>query len=226
MRSYRIVFAVALLSLFISVGHSQTDCRVLKGEISLIYKGECKNGLAHGKGEASGIDNYSGEFRKGLPHGEGIYTWATGEIYEGSWKMGMRHGYGIYYFISGGRDSLLQGNWVNDRFKGTKDTDVVHVVHKQNVMRYASRRIGHGDQVIIRIMLNGVPNQDIQNLMLLSNSGTEVRNNQFISFNRVEFPFWGKITYSTRNNIMNSRFDVIFEFEIEQPGFWEIILYH
>jgi hypothetical protein len=106
------------------------------------------------------------------------------------------------------------------------DNDVVHVVNKRNVMRYTSRRNGQGDQVMIRILLNGVPNQDIQNLMLLSNSGTEIRNNQFIGFKRVEFPFWGKITYSTRNNTMTSRFDVIFEFEITQPGFWEIILHH
>ena len=55
-------FSLGLLTL---LSFGQTECKVLKAEISLIYKGECKNGLAHGVGEALGRDFYEGEFKNG-----------------------------------------------------------------------------------------------------------------------------------------------------------------
>ena len=67
----------------------QSECKVLKDEISIEYKGDCKDGLAHGQGEATGIDHYKGSFKKGFPHGEGTYKWYTGESYEGQWKKGI-----------------------------------------------------------------------------------------------------------------------------------------
>ncbi len=209
-----------------SISFGQTDCEVLKPEISLIYKGECKKGLAHGKGEASGRDNYVGEFRKGLPNGTGIYTWSTGEVYEGEWRNGKRHGYGTYSFISSGRDSLLQGMWANDVFKGMSEADAVHVVMKRNLVRYTSMRRGDGNQVIVKILMGGAPNSDIEDLMFVSNSGSEIRYSHVTGFDNVEFPFWGKVTYSTWNKLKTMRYDVVFEFEITQPGLWEISLHH
>ncbi len=62
---------------------------MLKPEISLDYHGECKKGLAHGKGEAFGRDHYIGEFKKGWPNGNGLYKWNNGDNYEGEWKKGV-----------------------------------------------------------------------------------------------------------------------------------------
>jgi len=219
-----IVLCCLILSSLTSYG--QSDCKVLKAEISLIYKGECKNGLAHGKGEASGRDNYSGDFRKGLPHGKGIYTWASGEEYEGGWKKGMRHGSGTYSYISNGRDSVRQGMWVNDVYKGINESNAVKVVMKRNLTRYTSMRRGDGNQVLVKILLGGAPNSDIEDLMFLSDSGSEIRYSYTTGYDNVEFPFWGKVTYSTWNKLKSMRYDVVFEFEISQPGLWEISLHH
>jgi len=220
------IMVILCLILCGSISFGQTDCDVLKPEISLIYKGECKKGLAHGKGEASGRDNYAGEFRRGLPHGTGIYTWSTGEVYEGDWRNGKRHGYGTYSFISSGRDSLLQGMWANDVFKGMSQADAVHVVMKRNLVRYTSMRRGDGNQVMVKILMGGVPSSDIEDLMFVSNSGSEIGYSYVTGFDNVEFPFWGKVTYSTWNKLKTMRYDVVFEFEITQPGLWEISLHH
>ena len=48
---------------------AQNPCKVLMKEISGSYSGECKKGLADGKGEAKGVDRYIGAFKKGLPDG-------------------------------------------------------------------------------------------------------------------------------------------------------------
>jgi hypothetical protein len=208
------------------MSYGQSDCLVLKAEISLIYKGECKNGLAHGKGEATGRDNYIGDFRKGLPHGTGIYTWSSGEEYDGGWRKGMRHGYGTYSFISGGKDSLLQGNWINDEFKGMEESEALRVIMKRNLSRVTKIRRGDGNQVMIRILMGGVPNSDVQDLIFVGSSGSEIRYSDFLGYDNIKFPFWGKITYSTRSKLQTIRYDVVFEFEITRPGLWEISLHN
>ncbi len=67
------IFSLILLSLFLTSSiKAQTDCKVLKPEISLLYKGDCKNGLAHGYGKADGIDHYEGNFKKDFQMGLGF----------------------------------------------------------------------------------------------------------------------------------------------------------
>lgn len=206
--------------------YGQTDCRVLKPEISLIYKGECKNGLAHGNGSASGRDNYEGEFRKGYPQGQGIYTWSSGEVYDGAWKKGMRHGNGEYSFFINGKDSVTYGQWVNDVFVGISESNAVKVIMKRNVVRYNAQRKGIGNQVFVKIMMHGVLNTDVEDLMFISNRGSEVQYNQFVGYEQVEFPFWGKVTYRTWNQLKTIQVEVLFEFEIIYPGNWELTIYN
>ena len=76
--------------IFISGYALAQECKVLKTEISASYHGDCKNGLAQGKGIAKGLDSYEGEFIKGLPDGTGTYIWANGDNYKGNWKKGSR----------------------------------------------------------------------------------------------------------------------------------------
>ena len=120
------IFCLWFLTL---LSFGQTDCKVLKAEISLIYKGECKNGLAHGFGEASGKDFYKGKFKNGLPHGEGTYEWGLGEVYEGNWRKGLRHGTGKYSFFANGRDTTIGGRWVNDEYVGEKYKWILNNYH-------------------------------------------------------------------------------------------------
>ena len=83
---------IILLSLFIScnsVNAQQKECKVTVPALSGTYSGGCRNGLAHGKGTAQGIDFYEGQFSKGVPSGKGLYRWKDG-LYEGEWVNGLR----------------------------------------------------------------------------------------------------------------------------------------
>ena len=102
-----------------SYGFAQeTGCKVKLFEISGSYTGDCKKGLAHGHGIATGIDQYEGDFFKGFPEGHGKYKWANGSWYDGEWKNGMRNGEGK--FVSG--DSVIHGYWKADKYQGKMRT--------------------------------------------------------------------------------------------------------
>ena len=81
-------------------------------------------------------------------------------------------------------------------------------------------------KVVLKIFMGGVLISDIQDLMFVSNSGSEIHSSYSTGFDNVQFPFWGKVTYSTWNKMKTMRYDVVFEFEITQPGLWEISLHH
>lgn len=215
-----------MLWIFPGLIYGQADCKVLKPEISLIYKGECKNGLAHGKGEASGRDVYRGEFKKGLPHGQGIYEWVSGAIYEGQWKKGKRNGQGKYSYLENGKEVTKEGLWINDKYQGISVNSGVKVIRKRNLDRYSAIRRGDGNQVLFRLIRTGTGNADVQDLMLIGNSGSQVKIVNLVGFDYVRFPFMGKISYSSWNKLKTIRLEVLFEFEIKQPGIWEITIHN
>lgn len=78
-------------------------CRVLKPEISDRYAGDCKDGLAHGKGVAAGKGLYAGEFVNGKPHGHGVYkpNDFLGSCLEIDWVDGVANGKGTTTFKDG-----------------------------------------------------------------------------------------------------------------------------
>ena len=84
------------------------NCKVNDVDINQEYRGECRNGLAHGKGRAKGRDVYFGEFKDGNTHGRGTYTWATGDSYEGDWVNGQRV-HGKYK----NKDGTYEGDFLN-----------------------------------------------------------------------------------------------------------------
>ena len=87
-------FAILFFFVITTPAFSQ-DCKALLEEINKSYKGECKNGLANGTGEASGeLYTFNGEFKKGVPDGEGTLKMKDGSVFKGVWKKGMIWGYG------------------------------------------------------------------------------------------------------------------------------------
>lgn len=66
------------------------DCAVKDVDISRTYLGGCQDGLADGKGVASGRDRYEGSFLQGQKHGSGKYTWADGTVFEGEYSYDKR----------------------------------------------------------------------------------------------------------------------------------------
>jgi len=201
----------------------QESCEVLKPEISLNYSGDCKNGLAHGEGEATGIDFYKGMFKKGLPNGEGTYEWATGERYEGLWKNGKRHGQGTFYFYTvSGKDTIMSGKWANDEFVEDKlGNQDYEITYKYNVGRINVFRTSDGDQVWIKILRSGGEAR-VSNLMLFGDSGNTQMDGYFTGFERIAYPFHGKITFQAPNDFNTVMLSCEIHFTINKPGRYEI----
>lgn len=105
--------------LFVFQLQAQDKCKVASQSLSETYKGECKNGLAHGKGEAQGTHRYVGMFRHGFPNGKGMYYADGGVFYEGNFQEGLKEGKGeAHYPLSGRPDSIVKGFWSADVYRG------------------------------------------------------------------------------------------------------------
>jgi hypothetical protein len=86
----------------------------------LIYEGEFKNDLKHGKGNLYKDEQliYEGEFKNDLKHGKGKY-YIKGKLnYDGEFKNDLKHGKGKGY-IKG--KLTYEGLWVYDTFIKTNN---------------------------------------------------------------------------------------------------------
>jgi len=202
----------------------ESDCKVLMPDISGKYVGECKNGLAHGKGTATGTDRYEGQFSKGLPNGKGIYTWSTGLVYNGEWSKGYRDGEGEMNYPTVKGDSIVKGFWKADTYIGTKNIPAYVVSRKDDLLSYNFRRVGDGNQVIIKYMMKGQINTKVRGTIMAYTSGIQFKSGNFDGVESVNFPLDLKINYTTNNPASKASFDVVFECTINIPGRWEITL--
>lgn len=201
------------------------DCKVLIPEISVTYIGECKNGLAHGNGTATGIDRYEGQFNKGLPHGRGTYEWTNGPVYRGQWSKGVRDGEGeIIYFTARG-DSTVKGFWKAGSFIGMANVPAYTVIRKYNLLSCNFRKLANGNTVIVKFMLKGQINSRVKEMTMAFSSGVQFKSGMtYEGIQDVYFPFNLIIRYVTYNPISRGAYEVEFECTINEPGRWEITL--
>jgi len=205
----------------------QTGCRVLKEQISLTYEGECRDGLAHGNGIATGIDKYQGAFRRGLPHGRGTYTWANGDVYTGQWRNGKRHGQGTFIFMQNDKITKQSGSWVHDAFRGEVGDMAYTRGHIFNLERFAMRRTGEGNRVLVHFYFMGRQGQFPQDFDFKIGTGFSKSEGLAVGFDEVAFPAQILITYTVPDKLDRGlRIPVRFEMTINQPGQWEIRLYN
>jgi hypothetical protein len=202
---------------------SQQNCKVLLPEISETYVGKCKKGLAHGKGIASGIDTYQGRFYKGYPNGIGTYTWVSGDEYIGNWVFGKRDGEGIFKFKYNDKDSLQAGIWKDDIYTGPVPPPPF-ILQSRNVQKYSFQKFGDQDKLSIEIFMNGITNSQIENLIIASTNGSYQNIGKTIVFNSIIYPATFKITYRTWNSTHTQQYDVVFEFQLSEPGNWMLRL--
>lgn len=212
------------LAAFLSISgihvNAQTgECKVNLPAISGIYTGECKNGLASGKGIAQGIDLYKGQFREGLPHGKGTYTWSDGTFFEGTWKYGLKEGKGK--LVS--EDSTVTGYWKADSYAGKALIASYKVIRSQSVTRSTiSRSKGADNQIKMQFLRAGVANAGMSNFTLAYTSGSEFRSGPVIGLHNPQFPVDVKVTFRAYNYLGTAQYDVIFEFTINEPGSWDV----
>lgn len=105
----------------LSIAHlslAQEDCKVNDANLSGTYKGECKNGLANGKGESMGMHRYRGTFKAGVPDGKGIYYYSENTFYIGAFQDGIKEGKGEMHYLRNGNDSIIKGYWSGGEFRG------------------------------------------------------------------------------------------------------------
>ena len=111
MKNIKIAFTGILSMIFLFSGihlfSQDAGCKVTLPSISGTYSGQCKKGLANGKGIAQGIDRYEGQFSNGMPDGKGTYTWASGITYKGQFENGLMEGKGEMIYSTQKGDSIV-----------------------------------------------------------------------------------------------------------------------
>jgi hypothetical protein len=206
---------------------SQENCSVLVKELEGSYAGDCKKGMAHGMGQAQGIDSYKGRFSKGLPHGTGTYTWSDGRIYEGEWSKGLRDGEGTMTYPIEGKDSVSAGLWKDDIYKGKIVVPAYKVTRTSGVARSSitkSSDVGSGFR--LGITLAGRSNSDLEDFSMVCGSGSEYQSGSYYGIQDAAVPYSVMIRYRTWNNLHSTQHDVVFEFTINEPGSFEVSLSH
>jgi hypothetical protein len=198
------------------------ECKVMMTSINESYDGECKKGLANGKGKAKGTDEYDGQFRDGLPHGAGTYTWANGEVYTGGWKKGLKEGEGQLTKVDG---LIIKGFWIKDEYIGA-DKEPFQVLQKgPEILRLNFRRV---DEISQKIELIFVQNHaqlpvritQVNGDFLVLKPNTTLPN--FIVQVR-DFPFQGHIQFDVPGTLSNTVIsNVDLEFRISQQGAWVV----
>ena len=203
-------------------GYSQNnDCKVNLPGISGTYYGECKNGLAHGKGVAQGVDLYTGQFREGLPHGKGTYTWSNGKYYEGDWKYGIKEGKGKLVY----KDSVVSGYWRGDEYIGEKLIQPYRITRSLCVVRSSIKKINSSDdEVRIRLLRGGVENAGVEDFSMAFTSGEEFRSGAIIGLQNPHLPLDIKIMFNAWNYFHTAKSEVVFEFTINEPGTWDVAI--
>ena len=203
----------------------QIDCKVSIPEINENYSGECRKGLAHGHGTATGIDRYEGIFVKGMPDGNGTYTWASGKYYEGEWKKGLKTGRGKMV----DHDSTLTGYWKENKFLGTLLVSPYKITRSISVSRSSITKLTDPSNAIrLKIKQLGIDSREIENLTVASTSGNVYNNGNIngIGIENIKYPVDVVVKYLTWNKLHSAQYDVIFEFTVNDPGLWEVIIHN
>jgi hypothetical protein len=141
MQKFLFIFTLLVLSAS-GANVFAADCKVLDTDIASEYSGDCSNGLANGKGKASGRDGYVGEFKGGDMHGKGVYTWPSGNRYEGDFANGKLSGKGVFTWSRGSR---YEGDFVDGKRSGF---GIFYNINGSHLNATASE-IGDQDGVVI-----------------------------------------------------------------------------
>lgn len=213
-----------LFILFFNNSFSQeVDCKVLLPNISEKYIGKCKNGLAHGKGIAFGIDTFKGNFTNGLPNGKGIYIWKDNITYTGRWKNGRMHGKGKLNF---NKDSVLIGYWQNGEFlksEITKSPQAFSIIKNKNIDRCRIVKTGNGNQILIKLQeFSGQRPYDFFSVSVDGGNYYKMGNNIGIDITNLPVEVNIKFAAPSKLKTVNYTYEIVFK--INEFGNWEVTI--
>lgn len=221
----KVFIIVSLITIQSILKAQEKGCIVLKEEISENYEGECKKGLAHGQGIASGLDKYEGMFKKGLPQGKGTYNYSDGAIYKGEWRKGLRNGKGEYTFKIDGKDSVITGYWKDDKYIGkSKNEKGYQITLQRGIEMYSVQKLNETDNRIEIYFERNAKRFIPPDLLMTTSSGYETTYGNNVVIEDIRYPFTGSIRYTVLNKLGTNRVNCELEYTIEKPGKWQFIL--
>lgn len=222
----------AIIFISLAVMHSlhaqKITCRVLSEMISGAYSGDCKDGLANGKGKSSGEETYIGHFSNGLPHGKGKYYYKNGDIFQGYWENGKKNGVGKLKYISDGKMRILSGYWKDDEYAGVTDPEISYRITNASGLvnhRIVKSEITGGQNNELTLLIKSAFTDFVPfDLKLDISSGQIIQSGKKFIINKYFCPFHCEVSYSIL--VGNHRKKCRFNFDIPQYGRYTIIMYN
>lgn len=221
----RYFFALILIFFYSFQTKAQSsECKVLLENISESYQGACVDGLANGKGKASGIDTYKGFFKDGLPDGIGTYTYKNGDIYKGEWQAGLKHGKGEFKYTLYNKPAKLVGYWNKGDYSGTSKPDTKYrVITTTGVTQYTVEEKELSQKVIRLILKNNMTDFMPIDLNLSSSSGQISQVGKRMIISDYTCPYNLEVSYTIRTG-SGIRKNFRFVIQIDEPGYYIITL--
>jgi hypothetical protein len=221
LQKFSFLLILCIFSQKVNAQEANPICKVLFSSIDQSYEGECKKGLAHGKGVAKGTQKYVGEFSKGYPNGIGEFYYSDSVSHIGSFQNGLREGKGEAHFLtSNKKDTTITGYWSGDIFKGQN-----YVTHETNGRQFFSffeirASKGYGDTVIFETSSTKYP-FSIQNITadvsILNRNSYTTPNKTNLTITLSSFPARLQITMS---------YGLVYQITLYKPADWFVKMYN
>ena len=226
---HRFLYTLCILISTVLVAKAQSaDCKVLHPKLDSFYTGQCKNGLAHGKGTAIAEDIYQGEFKNGYPSGQGKYIWERNNkrIYKGHFKKGKFHGKGNLIFKKNNeKDSIVKGKWNNGEMtKRITKEEPYKIIRQKSINKVNIYNEGAGNAVYIYFKRYGGSSSDYYLQTVDVSSGFKRLDSNPIEVKEAEFPFNCDIYFRAPNALGANIHDCRAEFTINKPGKYRVII--
>jgi hypothetical protein len=122
-------------------------------------------------------------------------------------------------------DSVVSGFWKKDNYMGKKVIAPYTIVSSMSVSRSTIMKTQDKNNAVkIRIKQGGIDNISIEGFSMAFDSGSEYRSGNYYGLENVRFPVSIKVKYRSWNQLMSSQYNVIFEFIINEPGSWDVVI--
>ena len=123
------------------------------------------------------------------------------------------------------RDSVVTGYWKDNRYQGKELKLPYKITNSRNISRYTiTKTVDPANGVIIKILMGGSDNTEIEDFSLGYSSGSEYRNANTYGIQNVSLPLDVVIRYRTWNLLHTVQYEALFELTIFDPGTWNIAI--